>query len=222
MKILVINPVGHTLWNESDKALYKGFLPVDIDVDVVSLPKGPKSVETVEAYNEVTPKVVEVGRNLFSKYYGLIVNCFLDPGVDELRHETRGIVLGAGEASLTLAKLYGRPVYIITPGSEKDAINLMWSNVKKLNFEKFVVDIIGIPMRVVDIDVDKEKTIQLLLKTVSSIVSRENKAIIVLGCTGFGGMAEELENSVKVPVIDPVKACALLMTSLLKLVKIWL
>lgn len=219
MRVLVINPVGHSTWNETDKLLYRKFFPPNVHVDVTSLPRGPATVETAEAYKEVITLVVKVGTELSSKYNGIVVNCFLDPGVEELRRETKNIVLGAGEASLTLAKLYGYPVYIVTVGTEKETINLVWERVTKLGFEKTVVDVIGVPLGVMDIDKDKEKTISLLLNAVKSVTSKreKEKVTIVLGCTGFSGIAEELQDLVKTPVVNPVKASALLMTSLLKL-----
>lgn len=219
MRILVINPVGHSTWDEFDKALYRRFLPQNVEVDVRSLPRGPLTVETVEAYREVIPLVVELGKEMISRYSGLVINCFLDPGVEELRRETGGVVLGAGEASLTLAKLYGYPVYVVTVGTEKETTELMWEKVKRLGFEKMVADIIGVPIGVVDIDKDKVKTLSLLLEAVRSITLREGKITVVLGCTGFGGLGGELQSLVKVPVIDPVKASALLIVSLVELIK---
>ncbi|MEM1720231.1 MAG: aspartate/glutamate racemase family protein [Desulfurococcaceae archaeon] len=219
MRVLVINPVGHSTWNESDRVLYKRFLPSDVHVDVVSLPRGPTTVETAEAYREAAALVVERGRELFSGYDGTIVNCFLDPGVEELRYETKSVVIGAGEASLTLAKLYGHPIYIITVGAEEETLNLMWERVVKLGFEKIVADIVGVPFGVMDIDRDRERTLSLLFNAAKSVTSKRSgeKVTIVLGCTGFGGIAEELQNLVKMPVVDPVKASALLMVSLLRL-----
>lgn len=219
MKVLVINPVGHPTWDEADRLLYKRFLPPEIEVDVVSLPRGPLTVESVEAYREAVPLVLEIGKKLFNKYNGMIVNCFLDPGVEELRSEVKGIVLGAGESSLTLAKLYGRPVYILTVGLKSETLDLMWSRIRKLGFEKLVADIIGIPMGVAEIDKNREKAISLLLSTMRAVASKEGNVVFVLGCTGFGGMAEELEDEIKMPVVDPIKASALLITSLLKLTR---
>lgn len=219
MRILVINPVGHSMWNEADKALYKRFLPSYMEVDVISLPRGPSAVETVEAFLEASRIVVEVGRTVVSKYDGVIISCFLDPGVEELRRETKGIVLGAGESSLTLAKLYGRPIYVLTVSLMKEALDLMWNKIYRLNLREYLVDIVSIPISVTDIDKDRNRAAELLLNTMKIILSKESRAVFVLGCTGFGGMAEELEDEIKVPVVDPVKASALLIISLLKLAK---
>ena len=219
MRILVINPVGHSTWDESDKNLYTRFLSPSTAVDVVSLPRGPRTVESRESYEEASRLVVEVGVKLVNAYDGVVVNCFLDPGVDELRRRTGRLVIGAGEASLALAKLYGRPIYIVTVGSEKDAIDLMWSRVRSLGFEKIVVDIIGTPLGVVDIDKDREKTLSILLEATKPIALRERWVTFVLGCTGFGGYAERLQGLVGAPVVDPVKASAIAIESLIRLTK---
>lgn len=218
-RVLVINPVGHPMWDDADRVLYKGFLPPNIEVNVVSLPRGPATVETAEAYREVVPLVVEVGRKLHVLYDGIVVNCFLDPGVEELRSEVGTVVLGPGETSLTLARLYGRPVYIVTVGATRETLDLVWSRVKKLGFGNVVVDVVGIPAGVLDIDKDKERTVSLLVDAVREVASRDRRAVVVLGCTGLGGLAEDVEKATRIPVIDPVKAVALLLTILLELTK---
>lgn len=219
MKILVINPVGHPTWDESDRELYRRFLTPGTIVDVASLPKGPRTVETRESYEEASRLVVELGVKLVEAYDGVVVNCFLDPGVNELRRKTGRLVIGAGEASLSLARLYGRPIYIVTVGAEKETLELMWNRVKDLGLEKTVVDIIGIPLGVVDIDRDKEKTLSMLLGTMKPIASKERWITFVLGCTGLGGYAEKLQDLIGVPIVDPVKAAAIAIESLIRLTK---
>ncbi|MEM0027609.1 MAG: aspartate/glutamate racemase family protein [Ignisphaera sp.] len=221
MKILVINPVGHSTWNENDRNLYKRFLSPNTVVEVISLPRGPRTVESQESYEEASHLVVEIGTKLVNTYDGIIVNCFLDPGVDELRLKTGNLVIGAGEASLTLARLYGRPIYIVTVGAEKHALNLIWNRVKSLGFENVVADVIGVPLGVEDIDKDKEKTLNMLLEATKPIASKERWITFVLGCTGFGGYAEKIQSLslIDAPVIDPVKASAIAIESLIKLAR---
>ncbi|MCD6477727.1 MAG: hydantoin racemase, partial [Candidatus Aenigmarchaeota archaeon] len=97
MKILVINPVGTSRWDESDKKIYQRFTFPETEIDVVSLDEGPISIETRKAEADVIPRIVEVALKNHEKYDALIVNCCADPGVDVIRSLIDKPVIGPCE-----------------------------------------------------------------------------------------------------------------------------
>lgn len=215
MKILVVNPVGHDKWDFSDKKIYESYASRGTEIDVVSLPKGPASVESAEAYAEVEPLVVELVKKIHVSYDAVIVNCFLDPGVAKLRDLLGKVVVGPCEASLSLARNLGKKISIITVGGNVETLNMIREKVKSLGFEEIITSLRGIPLRVVDLDKDKGVTLRLLVDEARKAVS-EGAEVLVLGCTGLAGMAREVSNAVRVPVVDPAWA-ALKMAELLAL-----
>ncbi len=203
MRVLVVNPVGHDRWDYSDKKIYESYASEGTEVDVVSLPRGPASVETAEAYAEVEPLIIEVVKGIHAKYDAVIVNCFLDPGVAKLRKIlSNKVVVGPCEASLSLARNLSDKIAIITVGGDVRTLSMIKERIKSLGFENVVVSVRGIPLRVLELDKDREVTLRLLVDEAAKAVS-EGADVIVLGCTGLAGMARGVSDAVGVPVVDP-------------------
>ncbi len=205
MKILVINPVGHSKWDESDKEFLSSYAHPKTRIDVKSLPRGPKSVESIKDYVEVIPLVIDQALKLHKEYNALIVNCFLDPAVDYLKLLLRKPVIGPCEASLLLAKVIGRRFAIITVG-KGDVIKLIERRINFLGFKDFVVKIDGIPLGVLDIDVDKGRTLREILRVGNEVIKTYQADVIILGCTGLAGFSFKAQEELGVPVIDPALA----------------
>jgi allantoin racemase len=203
MRVLVVNPVGHDRWDHSDKKIYESYASEGTEVDVVSLPRGPASVETAEAYAEVEPLIIELVKGIHAGYNAVIVNCFLDPGVAKLRKILGNkVVVGPCEASLSLARNLSDKIAVVTVGGGVETLGLIKERVKSLGFENVVVSVRGISLRVLELDRDREVTLRHLVNEASKAVS-EGADVIVLGCTGLAGMAREVSDAVGVPVIDP-------------------
>jgi allantoin racemase len=204
MKVLVINPVGHSTWDEQDREIYRGFASPKTEVEVVSLPHGPASVETPEAHAEVIPLVIDLAKKSHSGYDAVIVNCCLDPGVSLLKGIIKKPVIGPCESSLAIASVLGRKPSVITVG--KSGVWMIEDRVKELGYGGKVVSVRGISVGVLDIDKDREKVRELLVSEVEKAVKEDSADIAVLGCTGLAGLAKGVQDATGVPVVDPAGA----------------
>ncbi len=214
MRVLVVNPVGHSKWDEQDKRIYQSFASQDTIVDVVSLPQGPPSVETPEAHAEVIPLVVKRVLEFKDKYDGFIVNCFLDPGVNLLKGLIEKPVVGPCEASMALASMVSSKIGIVTVGNE--ALWMIEEHVRELGFGDKLIALEGIDLGVLDIDKDIELTVKKLVEA-SRRALEKGAEVIVLGCTGLAGLAEKVEREISVPVVDPSGAAIKVLEALVKL-----
>ncbi|WP_457754215.1 aspartate/glutamate racemase family protein [Thermococcus sp.] len=214
MKILVINPVGTSMWNENDKKIYQSFASPGTKIEVINLEDGPISIETRKAEVEVIPKIVDIALKHHKKYDAIIINCCADPGVDVLRSLLDKPIIGPCESSLAIASTLGKRIGIVTVS--KTGIPIFEELIRKLKFEEFVVSIRAIDLSVPEIDRDKGKTIKLLLEECKK--AEDNGAeVILLGCTGFAGFAKELEKHLDIPVIDPAGASVKMAETLISL-----
>lgn len=214
MKILVVNPVGHSKWDEQDRRIYESFASPNTRIDVVSLPHGPSSVETPEAYAEVIPLVIRRVVENYDRYDGFIVNCFLDPGVDLLKGIVKKPVIGPCEASMALASMVTDRVGIVTVGGE--ALWMVKERVKSLGYADRLVALEGIELGVLDLDKDINTTVEKLVNK-SRVVVGKGAEVVVLGCTGLAGLAKMVEEKVGVPVIDPAGAALKVLEGLITL-----
>ncbi len=216
MRILVINPVGHSTWDKQDEEICKNFASSETEVKVVSLPRGPASVETPEAHAEVIPLVLDVARRNHEGFDAVVVNCFLDPGVDLLKGVLSKPVVGPCEASLSLATIAGTRVSIITVGGA-DGDWMIEERVKQLGLGDKVTSVRGIPVRVLDIDKDRAAVVNNLVREAEKAKKEEKADVIVLGCTGLAGLAEDVQRRTGVFTIDPTGAAIKVAEALIKL-----
>jgi len=213
-RILIINPVGTGKWNESDKKIYQSFASSNTEIDVVSLDKGPESIETREAEAKVIPYVVKKALELHEKYDGIIVNCCLDPGVEIIRSLIKTPTIGPCQASLAIASTIGKKIGIVTVS--KTAPPLFNELVARYGMENKVVSIKGIKLSVPEINNDRTYTIELLKKEVAKVV-KDGANTVILGCTGLAGFAKELQKSANVPIVDPVGAAIKVLEDIIEL-----
>jgi allantoin racemase len=202
-QLLIINPVGHAAWDEQDKKIYESFDPSS-DVTVVSLPKGPASVETYRAHRQVIPLIIKVARKMNRDFDALIVNCYLDPAVDALRKVITKPVVGPCEASLALASMIGTKTGIVTVHGE--ALSMIRNKVRRLDPHRKVKAVAGIPLGVLDLNENLERTKQKVVEEAQLLRDRHRLDAICLGCTGLGGLAQFTQEAVGIPVIDPIGA----------------
>ncbi len=210
LRILVINPVGHPTWDEQDRRIYESFSSPNTEVIVKSLPEGPASIEDPEAHAWAEHLVVKYGVKWFREaesrggsYHALIPNCFLDPGADKLKKLLPIPVIGPCEASMLLAKALGsRRAAVVTVGNK--ALWMIEDRVRQVGID-LPVKVYGIGLGVLELDRDRGETVK-------QVISRSKQALmegadtIILGCTGLAGLASEVEDVVKAPVIDPAGA----------------
>ncbi len=216
MRILVINPVGHNTWDKQDEEICRSFASPETEVKVVSLPRGPASVETPEAHAEVIPLVLDVARRNHEGFDAVVVNCFLDPGVDFLKGILNKPVVGPCEASLSLASIVGRRITIITVGGA-DGDWMIEERVRQLGFDDKVASVRGIPVRVLDIDKDRIAVVNHLVREAEKAKEEEGTSVIVLGCTGLAGLASEVQKKTGIFTIDPTGAAIKMAEVLVKL-----
>ncbi|MEM3832488.1 MAG: aspartate/glutamate racemase family protein [Thermoprotei archaeon] len=214
MRILVINPVGTDRWDEKDKNICKDFTSPDTQIDVVSLPEGPLSVETPENEAQIIPLVIKTAIEYYKKYDAIVVNCYLDPAVDLLKGIIRIPVVGPCEASLALASMIGKKIGIVTVSNK--AIWMIEDRVEELAFKDKVIHISGIPLGVLSLDEDIKRTKALVIEETKNAI-KNGAEVIVLGCTGLTGLAKEIQNIVGIPVIDPTGAAIKVAEGLVKL-----
>lgn len=195
--IRVISVENTELLNLHGKMIEKNYS----DLKVVSkcIPNQPYGVHNDETEKLAIPKIIELAKN-WEGLDALIISCAGDPGVKELRDILDIPVIGAGESAAILARRYGRIFGVL--GITEDV---------PFVYKKFLgSDIVGTP----DVQ-DVESTLDLMNDHGRKMVIEKalrlkslGAEVIALACTGMAtiGIAKELEQTCRIPVIDPVIA----------------
>jgi allantoin racemase len=183
----------------SQGRLLEAFIP---DLKVISrcIEGHPKGLWNEKEERQAVPKIVRLGQDM-ERNEGvdvLFVSCVADPGVPELREVVSVSVIGAGSASAGVALSLGRPVgalsitdWILPPVAEVLGEALV-------GWEK--------PAHVqTTLDLMSEEGREEIIKAGQRLIDK-GAGVILLACTGFSTvrLAPFLEDSLRVPVIDPV------------------
>ena len=206
-RILVVNPIVSGKFNEFDRAFFNRNASSLFQIDVKSLKYGPASIES--SYDEtlaspfVVQEVVQAEKNDFE---AVIINCFMDPGIEASKEISRIHVVGAGESSINLALLAGDKFSIIDVGPSRYVSYSPTRLVVKHGVQSRFVSVRGVGIRVLDLDKDLERTFKAACREGEKAVREDGADVIVLGCTGLAGLAHRIQDELKLPVIDPAIA----------------
>jgi allantoin racemase len=215
-RILILNPVSTDIWNELAYNYCSKIVDPDTEIHVKNLSNGPRAIEYDYDREIAAPYVVEeVIKANKEGFDAIVINCFDDPGLDAAREVSDKLVLGIGESSITTALLLGHRIAIISTG--RQSIPIYHRKAMTLGIEGRIVHIAGIDVGVLDIRKDIDNVKEILLGEIERSVRHHGAEVVVLGCGGFIGLAEELSTKTKVPVIDPTMVTVKLAESLTRL-----
>ncbi|PLR79938.1 hydrogenase expression protein HupH [Bacillus canaveralius] len=218
MKIKVIMPITSDIFNEEILEEVKFYASETTEVGVTSLDYGPASVES--EYDEAlcVPNFLEKAKEAEEEGYdGVISDCFGDPGVKPAREILDIPVVGACESSMLFASSLAKSFSVVTVLPN---VVPMIENISKtlgVNGNLASVRYVNIPVLEVH---DKDRLKNGLYEEMIKAIEQDGAHALVLGCTGFMGVAAELQqrlkqNGYEVPVIDPVFAATKLLESLI-------
>jgi len=190
MKIRIVKPLLSVALNEITKREVLLTKAPDTEFDIVNIDEGPMNIECFYeetlASAHVVEKVVEAEREGWN---GVFISCFADPAVDASRERVKIPVVGGFQPAALTASLISDKWSIVT--ISKKPIPLIRKVSRKLGIENNIASIrhIDTPFS----DLPNEKIIESrLLKQINKAVDEDGAEAIVLGCTGFGRIAQTL------------------------------
>ncbi|NNC92415.1 MAG: Asp/Glu racemase [Acidimicrobiia bacterium] len=193
--ILVINP------NSSDRITGQIRSAVDAagDVQVVTSASGPPAIESDADVAAAVVPMLETARTHPAD--AVVVACFSDPGLDELRRQTEIPAFGIAESAIAQAQRLGERIGVIS--SVEDSLPRHRRYWDKLGVQDQVVADIPLGLGVLELDTDEAfvRARRAGLELVGA-----GADVVVLGCTGMTHMQGRLGDELGVPVIDPCLA----------------
>ena len=202
MKIMVINPnSSEHMTKHLEETLTKTAGP-NTTLTVVCPPGGPYSISS--AYDEAmcaagTLRLVRQANE--EGYDAVILACFSDPALEAAKEISGILVMGIAETSLHVASMMGFKYTILTLTDER--IPSKFNEAGRFRLEGSLASVRALGMTVAETD-EKPEEAKAQIKKIARIAAAEDRAeVIVLGCAGMAGYAEEVEREVGVVVIDP-------------------
>jgi allantoin racemase len=203
MKIMVLNPNTSTAVTERIAGVIRQVARPDTQVEVTQIPHGPEALESF--YDEalaipyVLEMVREAGKNGFD---AVIIAAFCDPGIEAVKEISTIPVFGLEEVSFSVALLLGNRFGILTEKKSKEAVKAR--EVRKHGLESRFASVRALNMGVVEIANDPVNAKQTAINIAKRMIEEDGAEVIIMGCASMAGYSEDLEQALKVPVLDPV------------------
>ncbi|MEM3404435.1 MAG: aspartate/glutamate racemase family protein [Nitrososphaeria archaeon] len=187
------------------------------EVDIIGVDQGPMTIETCVEEAYASSSYLSKIYNLQRAYDAFIVGCFGDPGIRAARELIDKLVVGPAQASLNLASQLADDFVIVSP--LEGTVILTKHIVKAYGFGEYVTSIVPAEIPVIDFIENREKASNKLTGIISTALKENGGGAVILGCMSMGyALVDELvKDSLKVPVINPVKASLITTESILNI-----
>ncbi|MCC7450627.1 MAG: hydrogenase expression protein HupH [Anaerolineae bacterium] len=212
MKIayLVPGPMGNSPEGKAELArrgnLLVQYAAPGTDVDIVDVPQGPASIESMyEEYLSIPAAAQKAVELEAEGYDAIILGCYGDPGIDALRELVSIPVIGPGEATALIAASLGHRFTIITITDSVVAPTFRQIRNVGVGEKLASVRVVGIP--VLELHHNRSRTIEATVEQGRLAIQQDRADTLIVGCMsmGFLEIAEAAGAELGVPFLNPAR-----------------
>ncbi len=216
MRVCVIIPIlQNDFFEEITEREFKAYARPGTEIRVVSLERGPASIESMyDEYISAPWTLEKVKLAEQEGYDAVIIDCMGDPALHAARELVDIPVIGPAEASMAMASVMGHRFSVVTV--LQSVVPIFHNMVAAYGFKDRFASIRFIDIPVLELDREDEVKEGLAVESRKAI-DEDGADLIILGCTGMIGMAKDLEKKLGVPVIDPTAAALKMAESMVDL-----
>jgi allantoin racemase len=207
MRILIINPNTTASMTEAIGIAAAKAASTGTTVLAVNPETGPASIQGAEDGEAALPGLYTVFDHYMKgddPFDAVIVACFDDTGLDELRARSQVPITGIGEAAYRLAAETAAPFSVVTTLAV--SIPVLEYNIKSYGLAAECARVRASEIPVLDLEQDPEQALARIGAEIADAITNDQCGSIVLGCAGMADMALILENTYSIPVIEGVSA----------------
>ena len=213
MRLLIVNPNSTASMTEAIGASARAVAGPDTDVVAVNPDGGPPSIESDDDERRCIPGLLDEVRKAAASERApdaVVIACFGDPGLEQVRAAVDVPVLGIAQAAMHAAALSAGNFSVVT--SMSSTVPTAWSLAKTYTPSQCLgVYATDIPVLVLDSD---PTTIEPVGDLCEKALAQDGSRAIVLGCAAMAKFAAPLTARLGVPVVDGVVAATLLAEAL--------
>lgn len=206
MKIVYVVP-GPMDQQELERrgGILKKWAAQDTEVAIRRVDEGPASIESMyEEYLSI-PATTELVYELEQEGFDVaILGCAGDPGLDGMREVTsKMLVVGPGQTSYQTAAMLCHRFSVITIADSM--IDVSYDLGYKAGVLAKLASVRSVDVPVLELANNRDKTMEKMIKEGQLAMKEDRAQVLVLGCMsmGFLEVAEELQEELGIPVINP-------------------
>ncbi|MEM5471793.1 aspartate/glutamate racemase family protein [Hoeflea sp. AS60] len=207
MRILIINPNTTASMTETIGVAAKNAASVGTTVLAVNPDSGPASIQGPDDGEAALPGLYKIfDRHMLGgdPFDAVVIACFDDTGLEELRDRSKVPITGIGEAAYRLAAETAAPFSVVTTLAV--SIPVLEYNIKSYGLAAQCARVRASEIPVLDLELNPEQSLSRIGSEVAVAMKYDQCRSIVLGCAGMADMARILEKDYSIPVIEGVSA----------------
>lgn len=202
-KILIINPNSTSAMTAKIHDIAQGFALKDTQIKTVNPVLGPPSIQGPQDGLACLPHLFALfeQETQRTQYDAVVIACFDDTGVLELKAKSRMPVIGIGEAAFHAATMLGQTFSTVTTLSV--SIPVIEKNIQRYGFSAQSKRVRASEIPVLEVGA---KTDIAIRNEAQRAIEEDKCDSIVLGCAGMADLADAMRFDFGLPVIDGVVA----------------
>lgn len=215
MRLLYLNPNSTEAMTESLTAVAAEALP-EATVFGWTNPDGPPAIQGPEDGRAAVPgllRMLPAARE--SGADAIVIACFDDTGLAEVRNAAHCPALGIGQAAFSLAGLIGGPFSVVT--TLPVSVPVIAGNVAAYGSSSACLSIRASGLRVLEVETGGRRVEETLLVEIEGAAA-EGARSVILGCAGMARLHHTLARQASLPLVDGVRGSALLAQALCRYV----
>ncbi|TNC71760.1 aspartate/glutamate racemase family protein [Rubellimicrobium roseum] len=208
MRLLFINPNSTVAMTEAAVAVARRTLP-EAEILGWTNHDGPPAIQGAEdGAAAVTGVRALLARARTEGVDVVVIACFDDTGLEELRAAAHCPVIGIGQAAMHLAALTGARFSIVT--TLPVSVPVIEANVDSYGFGGQCARVRASGLGVLEVEAAGPQVLARLDQEICAAVEEDRAESVILGCAGMAPLRSRLQERSAVPLVDGIEAACVL------------
>lgn len=213
MRILYLNPNSTHAMTESVVENARAALPAEVEVLGWTNEGAPPAIQGPEDGAAAVPGLLaQLGAASRTGADAIVIACFDDTGLDQIRAAAHCPVLGIGQSAYTMARLLGRRFSVVTTLAV--SVPVIRDNIHHQGFAPDCAGVRPTGLPVLQVEAGGEAVIRRIADEIALAADQDGATAAILGCAGMAGLRQDLAARAPITVIDGVRASARLAVAL--------
>ena len=206
MRIRDIIPVRSPKVIAGMKAQRQKWARADVEIEVVTIERGPFSMEFATEEVLAGPYVLQAVRQAENDGVDAVVlDCMVDPVLRAARETVNIPVLAPGQSGLTVASLLGTRIAVI---GMKNGQQVLEEHIRAYGFSHRVCSMHVVDAPPADLIESQPYCLDIINREIDAAIAQHRAEVILFGCTAMSGYIDDLKAKYGLPIVEPM-ACAI-------------
>jgi allantoin racemase len=214
MRLLYINPNATSAMTDGIVRVARAAMP-EAEVIGWTNADGPPAIQGPEDGEAAVAGVLAMLRR--AKAVGadaIVIACFDDTGLAEVRAAAHCPVIGIGQAAYHFAALSGQPFSVVTTLAV--SVPVIEANIRAYGFAGGCRRVRASGLGVLEVDAASPATMARLSDEIGLAARDDGASAVILGCAGMAPLLPRLQADAGITLIDGVRASAVLASALVR------